>query len=176
VNDECSEPPASIDTGDLVVTEIMANPDMVSDSDGEWFEVFNNTDHPIEMQGLVIRDDDSDSHVIGASLVIPSYSYIVLGNNDNPSENGGLSVDYVYSGFTLGNSGDEVVIETAELLLIDHVGYSGSSAGKSRSLDPGFLNATANDNVFNWCLEISSTYGDGDYGTPGQANNFCLSK
>ena len=154
----------------------MVNPSAVSDSDGEWFEVYNITDHPIEMQGLTIRDDGSDSHVIGASLLVPSYGYVVLGNNDNPSENGGLTIDYAYSGFALGNSGDEVVIETAELLLIDHVGYSCSSNGKSKSLDPSFLNATDNNNVFNWCTEISSTYGDGDNGTPGLANNFCLTK
>ncbi|MEE4259811.1 MAG: lamin tail domain-containing protein [Bacteroidales bacterium] len=176
MNDECSEPPAPINTGDLVITEIMANPAAVADGDGEWFEVYNSTDHPIEMEGLTIRDDDFDSHVIGASLVVPSYGYVVLGINDNTSENGGLTVDYAYTGFTLGNSGDEVVIETTALLLIDHVGYSSSSSGKSRSLDPNFLNASENDNVFNWCTEISSTYGDGDYGTPGQANNYCLSK
>jgi len=176
MNDDCPVTPVPPTQGDLIVTEIMANPDAVYDSDGEWFEVYNVTDHPIQMMGLTIRDDDFDSHVIGSSLVVPSYGYVVLGNNANPSENGGLTVDYVYGGsWYLANSGDEVVIESTSEL-IDWVNYSSTNSGHSRSLDPNFYNAADNDNQSNWCIEFTSTYGDGDYGTPGLVNNYCSTK
>jgi len=34
------------------------------------------------------------------------------------------------------------------------------------------LDATSNDDGSNWCLS-SSTYGSGDFGTPGTANAAC---
>src|SRR5262249_54517288 len=38
--------------GDLVITEVMANPSAVSDTTGEWFEVYVNRD--IDLNGLQI--------------------------------------------------------------------------------------------------------------------------
>ena len=65
-------PDPALSTGDLIITEIMQNPLAVSDANGEWFEVYNTTDHPIDMLGMTIRDDGSDSHVIGENLIVPS--------------------------------------------------------------------------------------------------------
>ena len=44
------------------------------------------------------------------------------------------------------------------------------SSGNSMSL--GVLNASANDSAGNWCAG-SSTYGNGDVGTPGSSNDSC---
>ena len=43
--------------------------------------------------------------------------------------------------------------------------------GASMTLSPGF-DANDNDNGFNWC-EGTSSYGDGDLGTPGAENDAC---
>ena len=104
-----------INPGDLVITEIMLNPSAVPDADGEWFEVYNATDHPIDMLGLTISDDGFDSHVIGESLIVPSDGFVVLGNNIDQATNGGIKVDYIYgSSWFLANSDDEVIIETED--------------------------------------------------------------
>ncbi|MCB2208394.1 MAG: lamin tail domain-containing protein [Bacteroidetes bacterium] len=173
---EIGEPdpdPVAPGAGDLVITEIIANPDVIPDGDGEWFEVYNVTDHPIEMEGLVIRDDDFDSFTIVGTLVVPSNGYVVLGLNGNEEDNGGVTLDYVYSGFALGNSGDEVVIETVNpTILIDHAAYTYSSGGRSWTLDPNFLDANANDNPANWCLS-TSYYNADNQGTPGADNDNC---
>ncbi|MEM6700084.1 MAG: HYR domain-containing protein, partial [Bacteroidota bacterium] len=60
--------------------------------------------------------------------------------------------------------------------LIDVVAYDGGSTfpnsnGASISLNPDFLDAD-NNNGGNWCIS-TSTYGDGDLGTPGAANDAC---
>ena len=39
----------------IVITEVMANPASVSDSYGEWFEILNTTDSPIDVHGWSIR-------------------------------------------------------------------------------------------------------------------------
>ena len=40
--------------GDLVVTEIMNNPAVVTDNVGEWFEIYNNSGREINLNGLEI--------------------------------------------------------------------------------------------------------------------------
>ena len=39
----CTPPVLPIQPGDLIITEIMNNPDAVFDNAGEWFEVYNNS-------------------------------------------------------------------------------------------------------------------------------------
>ncbi|NIW44680.1 MAG: hypothetical protein GWN14_16030, partial [candidate division Zixibacteria bacterium] len=50
--------------GDLVITEFMANPAAVLDSDGEYVEFYNNTGSAIDINGFTLRDDGTNSHTI----------------------------------------------------------------------------------------------------------------
>ena len=50
--------------GNLMITEIMQNPLLVLDAAGEWFEVYNPTSSPINMNGWKIKDDGTDLHTI----------------------------------------------------------------------------------------------------------------
>ncbi|MCB0638799.1 MAG: lamin tail domain-containing protein, partial [Lewinella sp.] len=178
-NDDCN-PVICVEPGDLVITEIMQNPSAVFDSDGEWFEVYNSTEEPIDMGGFIIRDNDFDIHEIQGSLIVPAGGYVVLGNNDDMGTNGGVAVDYNYgNNWFLSNGLDEVIIE-CDGGIIDAVLYDGGlffpdPNGNSMSLNPDFLNATDNDDGANWCENVVSTYGAGDYGTPGVANDICCS-
>ena len=166
---------SSASPGDLVINEIMNNPSAVSDSNGEWFELYNPTTGDIDIDGWTIKDNDFDSHVIdnGGPLVIPSGGYLVLGNNGDSATNGGVVVDYEYnSGWYLSNSADEVLLFDDSGVEIDRVEYDGGPVfpdpnGASMAL----LNPTLDNNVgSNWCT-ASTPYGDGDQGTPGAAND-----
>ena len=64
---------------DQVITEIMQNPSAVQDSDGEWFEIFNNGEVGFDMNGWSIKDDGSDYHIISVNISIQPGEYIVLG-------------------------------------------------------------------------------------------------
>ena len=44
----------------------MQNPKTVPDSVGEWFELYNPTANPVDINGWIIRDDDHNQHVIDA--------------------------------------------------------------------------------------------------------------
>src|SRR5690606_33697139 len=127
--------------GDLVITEIMNNPAVVSDTAGEWFEVYNATFSPIDLQGLVIRHqgitvDPFATVTINASVVVPAGGYAVIGINGNTSTNGGVAVDYVYTSVILANTIDYHAIEDANGTTIDGVLYDSTSGlnptGKSR--------------------------------------------
>ena len=53
------EIPPIADAGDVVINEIMQNPSAVSDANGEWFELYNNTNGSIDINGWTISDNDS---------------------------------------------------------------------------------------------------------------------
>ena len=162
--------------GDVVIIEIMQNPSAVSDANGEWFEIYNNTGSTIDINGWTIKDNGSNSHVIsnGGSLNISAGSVLVLGRKNNTGTNGNYTCNYQYSSFLLGNDDDEVILLDNSGDGIDSVYYDGGTdfpdpAGASMTLN---VNTTTNlyklNNVgSNWTTESTSTYGDGDSGTPG---------
>jgi predicted extracellular nuclease len=159
----------------LVINEIMQNPAAVFDSFGEWFELYNPAAEDVDINGWTIKDNDIDSHVIdnGAPLVIPAGGYLVLGSNADTTTNGGVTVAYSYGGsWFLSNSADEVVLENASGVEIDRVEYDDGLTfpdpnGAAMALkDP----ALDNNAGANWCT-ASTSYGDGDMGTPGAAND-----
>jgi len=155
--------------GDVVICEIMPDPDSVADTYGEWFEVYNNSGTAVNLLDWTIADLGTNRHTIVTDLIIPDQSVAVLARNGNVSLNGGVEVDYVYSSFTLSNSTDEIIIEDDLGREIDRVEYVGSwpfSSGHSMTLKVGDPNQD-NNSASSWQQESTVTYGSGDYGTPG---------
>ena len=161
---------ASISPGDLIISEVMANPSMVSDANGEWLELRNLTGNSLDLNGLTLSDNGGSLHIIdsGGSLIINPYDYLVFGRNGDATLNGGYTADYVYSGFVLSNSSDEIVISDAGLELVRLEYTSGFAVvGVSREL-AGTVGLPLGGADF--ALSVSS-YGDGDLGTPGMVGN-----
>ena len=155
----------------IVITEIMANPASVSDSYGEWFEIANVTDTIISLEGWSIKDNGSDTHVIQTenqeSMIQPGQFY-VLARNGNISSNGGVLSDYVYGGFSLSNTEDEIIIMDSDGAIVDEVHYTSEwnfSSGISKEIHE---NNSDNSLIENWFASTLS-YGSGDYGTPGSS-------
>ena len=155
----------------IVITEIMANPGSVSDSYGEWFEIVNTTDSTIDLQGWSIKDLDGDEHELysdQASILISPEEYFVLAKNNDQSLNGGVEVDYVYEGYSLSNNDDEVILLDASGSVVDEVHYANGwpfSSGVSMEIhDPLIDNAL----IGSW-FSSTSSYGNGDMGSPGTA-------
>ncbi|MEP4195853.1 MAG: ExeM/NucH family extracellular endonuclease [Aliishimia sp.] len=158
----------------LVINEIMQNPSAVLDSSGEWFELYNPGATDIDINGWTVADNDNDSHVIdnGGPLIVSAGGYIVLGINADSATNGGVNVDYEYSGISLTNGADELVLFNADTTEVDRVEWDGGPlfpdpSGASMSLDDS---DSDNNNGSNWST-ASDTFGDGDFGTPGSINN-----
>ncbi len=162
-----------IPTG-LVINEIMNNPSAVSDSYGEWFELFNTGSETIDLNGLILRDDGTDQHTITQTggLLLASGGYLVLGRNGDPALNGAVQTDYVYSNINLSNTWDELIIQHPTGVIIDAVAWDNGASfpdptGASMMLiDPDLDNAIGS----NWTTS-ALPMADGDMGTPGGVNN-----
>lgn len=158
----------------VIIDEIMQNPSAVSDTSGEWFELFNPDPLAVDLFNWSIADLGSNSHVIGSHLIVPADGYAVLGRS--ATGNGGVAVDYTYgSDISLGNGADELLLFDAADVEIDRVEWDGGPefpdpAGASMAL----LDPALDNNVgANWTIS-TTPFGDGDLGTPG-AMNFAAS-
>jgi len=99
---------ADLSPGDLQITEYLANPATVSDSANEYFELFNQRDQAVDLDGLVVRDDGSNQFAV-AGLVIPARGFRVFSNGDGSGL--GFAADYQYGGsMALTNSSDEILL------------------------------------------------------------------
>ncbi|GLB50343.1 lamin tail domain-containing protein [Neptunitalea lumnitzerae] len=162
--------------GDLIITEIMQNPSAVDDAYGEYFEVYNTTDHDIDMIGLTIGSNYApEEFTITTSLVVAPGAFVVFGKNSDTAANGGVTLDYTYpTTFNLGNSSDRITISCNDDL-IDRVAYDDGATfpdpiGASMELNSEHYNSTDNDLGSNW-YTATVEYGNGDYGTPGYRVN-----
>ncbi|NOZ51340.1 MAG: hypothetical protein GXP37_15050, partial [Chloroflexi bacterium] len=161
--------------GSVVINEIMQNPSAVSDSKGEWIELYNPTSRDIDIDGWTLKDNDNDSHVIdnGGPLVISAGGYLVLGDNADTASNGGVTVDYSYNGgWYLSNGSDEVVLVDNHAIEVDRVEYdNGATFPDPNGAAMALIDPALDNNIgANWCT-ASTPYGDGDLGTPGAAND-----
>ncbi len=158
----------------IIITEILQNPNAVTDTSGEWFEVYNQGTQEVDMNGWTIMDNGADSHVINSSVIIQAGGYAVFGINDDSGVNGGVTLDYTYAGIGLSNSDDELILLDGSLVEIDRVEWDNGLTfpdpyGKSMTLG----DVAADNNIgSNWC-EATSTFGAGDFGTPGAINDSC---
>jgi|GEM_PF-5245703 len=163
--------PANTPLPRLLVSELLADPRAVSDDDGEWIELWNIENYPVDIAGWILADLGSDRHVISGTLTIPPGGHVVLGRNANPNENGGAPVHYQYNSISLSNSADELFLSAPDGTVVDSVEWGESSgvvpsAGASieRVIDP----AAATTTSVVWAAASAPWPGSaGDRGTPG---------
>jgi|GEM_PF-2494854 len=161
--------------GEVLFTEIMPNPTVVADADGEWFELHNpSADTSYQLGGCVISgaDDEDDIDIVG-DLIIPPGGYLTFAPSS--MEDIGFTPDFEWEvNHFIGNGGDILVL-TCDGTMVDTVDYDmfPPSAGASLNLDPDNYDATANNNGESWC-DGTSLYNDPDTGTPGALNDECI--
>ncbi|MCK6527037.1 lamin tail domain-containing protein [Myxococcota bacterium] len=172
-NDHCPMVVTPV-AGDLVITEILADPQAVLDSLGEWFEVANVGADILELEGVTLSTTGGSATIAG-SLQVPVGGYAVLGRYGNPFQNGDVVLDYVYgNGPSLAEGGDSLTITAPGGALLDAFAWGAGafSPGVALSLDPGETDDLANDDIAAWCPAVDG-FGAGDLGTPGFENPSC---
>jgi len=168
---------ASPGSGEVIISEVMQNPSVLSDNDGEWFELHNPGPDALLLGGCTIEGNDNDDGFdIDDGLEIAAGGYFTLANDSAGGP--GFAEDQQWPGgsFSLNNSADMVRLVCGGVV-VDEVGYDDGATfpdpdGASMSLDPGSYDAGDNDLGGNWC-EGASDYNMGDLGTPGAANDPC---
>lgn len=165
--------------GDLVLSEIMADPNgSCTDSRDEWFEIYNASNKTLDIEGLIVRYGTSVKTVSSRILIAPQ-GFALFGAKD-PLPCTSLVPDTTFS-FALTNSaGKPMSLEKADGTVIDAVDVTTMAAtpGASWGLNPTLTTAADNDNLVNWCLATTALTtgdpGDAEKGTPRGANDACL--
>ena len=162
------------EVGELVITEIMQNPQSVSDAQGEWFEVISVAEVARTLTGISLSDGAADEHLIEDPLTIAPGEVLVFAASVDLGVGG--AADYVWSGFYLGNASDIVRLAHGDVV-IDAVAYDGGTlwpdpTGAAMSLDVSGMTAALNDDPSHWCEAVVS-FGQGDLGSPGEVNLAC---
>lgn len=151
--------------GDIVVNEIMYNgPE--SGTDNEWFELYNNTYGPIELDSNWSAIDGEGAYIFDG-VIIGGGEYLTVKVNENGTEPFPFTPDIDASGFGIafGNSSDDVIIFEG-MIIIDSVSYlddwgadgDGPSLERIDPLGPSTSSS-------NWAPSIP------DGGTPGAENS-----
>jgi len=166
---------------DLVITEFMKDPSAVTDGHGEWVEIYSTKPWRLDIEGVTLSDYSGASFTLdngGQGILLRPGQHFVIGNDTDPATNGGVPVDWQWSGFSLKNSADEIVLHDSLGRYLDKVTYDDGGrwpdeAGRSISLTGTILSSVANNGPGPWCSS-TSTIGTGpDTGTPGAANDVC---
>jgi len=166
--------------GDLVITEVAANP--FDEDDGEWLEIYvTAAGAGKHLNGLDIVVDGKSRGIVGGNSCIPLVpeSYILVAGTEFPFGADQVAADAVLKSLKIPNKEALVAIFAGETL-VDEATYDEKSDGISWQLSGSFLDSDANDNILNWCFTTTSEdnalpHGDGDvsYATPGAANEVC---
>ncbi len=172
-------PIVSPSPGQLVITEVMANPAKVGDALGEWFEAQVIGDADLNGIGLDRAGDTVPPDLVAAAatdcLHVVAGEHIVFARNAEATQNGGLPVvtgtfSFSMVSGTASTPGDvQILLGTS---VIDAVSWTSSTSGVARQLDPSATDPQANDDPSNFCDAVVP-YGLGDLGTPGAPNAAC---
>ena len=164
--------------GNLVITEIYAQPATGTGSYRDWFEVYAAVG-PVDLNSVIVANTNAtpttqSKTITGDTCVsVTQGSYAVISGQD--VGNDGVSPSVTISSFSLYNSASSLKV-SAGGVDIDTVSYPAPTQGKSYQAKPTVLDATGNDNSANWCVAPGAA---GDYlpftgiGTPGAVNPAC---
>lgn len=181
VEDGVERPVVYAAPGDFVITEIHANPDVVDDALGEWFEIHALAD--FDLNGLSIGlalDMPAEQQLLDPECMpVQNGDYVVFARELDTTINGGLPADalLVPTNLSLKNSDGSLWLDAAGIdgapgERIDAVTWTSVGTGATTQLDPDYEDPLANDTLANWC-DATLPYGLGDRGSPGAANEEC---
>ncbi|UXX80679.1 lamin tail domain-containing protein [Reichenbachiella carrageenanivorans] len=157
------------DFGDLIITEIMADPTPeVGLTDAEYLEIFNTTDQSISLIGLSLVDEGGSTTLLSGE--VPSGGYMVLTSTSNASDFPGVSVMGVTSFPSFNNTGETISIY-ADSKQIFSTSYNTSWYKDSEKEDGGW--SLEMIDTSNPCGEKSNWIASSNIkgGTPGLANS-----
>ena len=160
---------AELTAGNLLLTEVMPNPNAVDDTYGEWLEIYNNASFPININGLIIKAS-SKSLTNTVDHVMQPGEYVFFCKDP---QGGTGAVNYYGSALTLVNSNGSLQLLSSDgTTIIAEMTFTSSPTGASLSLDPTKMTYDLAKDPSSWCT-ATSVYSTGDKGTPGLANTAC---
>lgn len=173
--DACAE---DLVAGDVVITELMANPSVAGDEEAEWFEIYNASNRSINLKGVVVGDNGEETTTLRSGTVIGVGAYAVFGVG---SMEGWAYTDfepdgwYSYGYVGMSNDGDALHLYNSSGVLDSTANYETQlgEEGVAWQLNNGSTNSADNDDAANWCDATQSIGDSGDFGSPREPNDSC---
>lgn len=168
--------------GDLVITEVMANPNCSGD-DCEWFEIYNATAFDIDLMNLGIGDrDDFESGTPGVfitlSAVLPAGELGVLAQETLWPYEGVEPLARYSEALELSNSSFEqvAIFSGNDVLDVTATFFPNDESGRSRMLQSVFWDELDHTDSDDWCWSdtVLPSMSTDDWGTPGSDLIECL--
>jgi len=197
-DDDYDEGLITADSEYVLITELMIDPTGFTDSNAEWFEIYNPNAFDITLdEDWKFIDATATGFTLSSEVDIPAGEAVVFGRSTDTSLNGNVAVDYVYTAFQFNNTGNDELNalyfdpedpatdteDDATAVLVDYVGYNNSTwnvnTGYSIQLDndstdgyPAHGDTPDNEDAAAWC-NPTTQWDTGDYGSPGSDNEDC---
>ncbi|MHA2335870.1 MAG: phospholipase D-like domain-containing protein [Candidatus Hodarchaeales archaeon] len=118
----------------VLITEVYPNPDVVSDTEGEFFELTNSFSFDILLEGWKIGDNN-DLHTFTTDFKIEAHSSIIIGRNSFGFQERFGFVPNVILDFALANTNDFVQFLNPDSNFVDVVAYGENAPDSSEQLD-----------------------------------------
>ncbi len=162
--------------GELVITEVMHNPEAVDDTLGEWFEITNSSNRDLNLDGLMITSANDVGYTVqlGQVTLLAAGESYVFGINGDMGTNGAVPVDSAYTDIVLDATDDLGIMAGA--VMVDTVAWDDmtwpATAGAAMQFGSNYdLVTDDNATATFWC-DATTALGT-DFGTPGAANGTC---
>ena len=175
--------------GDLVVSEIMYNPDgatLGDDDDMEWVELYNASGETLSLGGIMLSDGNNQLFLLD-HLVLPGEYVVVCANTEAFIQVYGPGVTVVgWDGAWIkqSNSGDSVIIYDLLGGVVDEISYSDQwgadddgrspADGDGSSLEKRDLSGGSSRDNWSPSVDFGGPMLDDDpmcWGTPGMPNS-----
>ncbi|KAF0151196.1 MAG: hypothetical protein FD143_2135 [Ignavibacteria bacterium] len=146
------EKPASYT--DVVINEIMYAP---SNDEPEWIELYNRTDHTINLKNWRIADNSLTAVITTTDFLLQPKEYVVVSSDATIAGFYQHSLNLIVKGLpSFGNTGDNVVLKGSTNITVDSVKYSPTWGGNTggKSLERISFNAASNE-PSNWKTSVS---------------------
>jgi hypothetical protein len=138
--------------------------------------LYNTTNTAIDIDGWIIKDDGGDNHTISATngtTIVPPYGFLVLGRStDGNDNNTDVTLDYIYSGITLVNTSDKIILEAngTEICRVTYSDGNSFGAGVAHELinlsghSTGITQGPTSGSDYQAAIQLMTS---GDLGSPG---------
>ena len=159
----------------VVISEFMANPVVITSANGEWIELHNTTNQPQDIAGYTVSTSSashqlaSSNLVAGSSLTLAPKGNFLMCRNTDEAQNGGIAnCNYGWSGVNLDESGSTIGLKDNRNFSIDSVTYESANAvnGQSTIVERDANNQPALSQDSSNIYDVAN----GNTGTPGTAN------
>jgi len=158
----------ALQAGDVAISEVQRNPNIVPDTNGEYVEVMNKGTRPVSLRGLQLSDNASTVTIASNFALLPGRP-MLFQVDGAPSRNGQqpLGLALPFGSVSLGDSSDTVTLQQ-NATIVDSLAYTAAFPGVAgTAMERRDLQGA---HVASNYAAASAVYGPGDRGTPGLRN------